>query len=237
MKTKRVNLPRDVSKLEEVNTYLSSTYNVKGGFVALQESYAESRKAEETGAYNTNPDLKTLIDSSNANEAWKFFLYLAIGVKEAAYYLAVSFIEGFGVIKNEFLAYLCMAIGVALGDRQTIELVGDEPLTPDAHKLASQCVKVIKQNASAVGNKNITYEEAIGRAKVVDKIVKVNAGQSIEDNILPGSIKAYANFVALDDASPNYGYHSYDKYTQLSQPLIGDNSNNVNDSCCSCIIL
>ncbi|WP_375319039.1 hypothetical protein [Candidatus Tisiphia endosymbiont of Oplodontha viridula] len=199
MKTTRVNLPNNVKDIQTIDNYLTDIYNKKGLFSNLQKLYEESRKAENSQEYMTNPAIKEAIVEMQPDGTWSFFLYLAIGQKEAAYYLAASFINELGTTQNDDLAALTMAIGVKLGDKKSIELVGNDPIPDEVNKLADQCVVQIRKNAKEIGSKAISYEEAIGRAKAVDKIVKSNAKLSFEDNILPGSIKIYANFVSLVD--------------------------------------
>ncbi|WP_342259551.1 hypothetical protein [Candidatus Tisiphia endosymbiont of Metellina segmentata] len=201
MKTKRVNLPDNAREKKTIDNYLTGIYNKNGRFTDLQESYDVSRKTENTEAYNTNANVRDCITMSNLDEAWEFFLYLSIGVKESAFYLASSFWEGFGTTKDEFLGYLSMAIGVKLGDKKSIELVGDEPIPKDAKDLADKCITQINKNAREVGSKKITYEEAIGYGKLFDKILKSHSKPTFEENILPGSIKGYADFVEVVEYS------------------------------------
>lgn len=197
MKTKRVNLPDDVRAKKTVDTYLTAIYNKNGRFTNSQNAYDVSRKTEQTDAYNTNSNVRDAIISNDKDQAWEFFLYLSIGVKEAAFYLASSFWEGFGTTKNESLAYLSMAIGVKLKDQKSIELVGGEPIPKDAKDLADKCVVQINKNAREVGSKKITYEQAIGYGKLVDKILEANAKPTFADNIQEGLISFYADFVEL----------------------------------------
>ncbi|MDD9335572.1 MAG: hypothetical protein PV347_06095 [Rickettsiaceae bacterium] len=201
MKTKRVNLPDNAREKKTIDNYLTDTYNKEGRFTNSQKLYEKHRKTEETEAYNTNVNLRALTISSGKDNTWEFFLYLSIGVKESAFYLASSFWEGFGTTKDEFLGYLSMAIGVKLGDKKSIELVGDEPIPKDAKDLADKCITQINKNAREVGSKKITYEEAIGYGKLVDKILKSHSKPTFEENILPGSIKGYADFVEVVEYS------------------------------------
>ncbi|WP_375319040.1 hypothetical protein [Candidatus Tisiphia endosymbiont of Oplodontha viridula] len=197
MKTKRVNLPIHPKDLQKIDNYLTDIYNKKGLFTDLQKVYEKSRKAENSREYMTNPAIKEAIVEMQPDEAWSFFLYLAIGEKEAAYYLAASFINELGVKQNDDLASLAMAIGIKLGDKKSKQLAGGENFK-DIKELTNQCVKQIEKNAKEVGKRDITYEEAVGRAKMLDNIVKTKLGSSFADNILPGSIKHYADFVAVE---------------------------------------
>ena len=199
METKRVNLPNNAKEQQTIDNYLTDTYNKKGRFDILKKVYEETRKAEGSKEYKADANFREAVKGGQPDEAWKFFVYLAIGEKEAAYYLAASFIHESGTIQNDDLAMLSMAVGVKLGDKKSIELIGSDPIPNEVNKLADQCVVQIRKNAKEIGSKAISYEEAIGRAKAVDKIVKSNAKLSFEDNILPGSIKIYANFVSLID--------------------------------------
>lgn len=199
MKTTRVNLPNNAKEQQTIDNYLTDIYNKKGLFANLQKVYEETRKVEAKEQYKTDPDFREAVKGGQPNEAWSFFLYLAIGEKAAAYYLAASFIDGLGTEQNDDLAALTIAIGVKLGDKKSIELVGNDPIPDEINKLAEQCVVQIRKNAKEIGSKAISYEKAIGRAKAVDHIVKSNGKLSFEDNILPGSIKIYANFVSLID--------------------------------------
>ena len=230
MKTKRVNLPNNVKEQQRIDNYLTDIYNKKERFTNLQEVYEESRKTEESESYKTNPVVKEAVISSYPDSTWGFFLYLTIGVKEAAYYLAASFIDGLGAKQNDDLAALTMAIGVKLGDKKSMELVGNDPIPDEVNKLADQCIVQIYRNAKEIGGKAISYEEAIGRAKAVDNIVKTNAKLSFEDNILPGSIKIYANFVSLieDNIPVNQKKHFFKLLPVINKDLLADKTKTQN---------
>ena len=202
MKTTRINLPNNAKEQQRIDNYLTDIYNKKGRFTNLQEVYEESRKTEESESYK-NPVVKEAVISSYPDSTWGFFLYLSIGVKEAAFYLAMSFIDELGAEQNDDLAELSMAIGIKLGDKKSKDLAGKNKAGKDEtfdniKDLTNQCVKQISKNAKEIGKKEITYEKAIGMAKVLDNIVKAKIGSSFEDNILPGSIKGYAKFVAVE---------------------------------------
>ncbi|HJD55162.1 MAG TPA: hypothetical protein LFW21_00550 [Rickettsia endosymbiont of Pyrocoelia pectoralis] len=178
MQTKRINLLNNPEK-ESIIRYLDKNFYDMSSFADMVECHKSNSKLKDVGE-----DV-----SKDFGVTWKFFLYLAIGVKEAAYYLAGSFLEGFGVVKNEFLMYLTMAIGVKLKDSKTIQLVDNEPIPKDASKLADKCIAVIKQAENAVKGRNITYEEAIGWGKYLDKLVIHDSKHSFEKNIIDSSIK------------------------------------------------
>ncbi len=215
MKTKRVNLPNNQKDREqvEVERHLTRNYNEKGQFTNLQKVYEENRKSEESA----DPKIRESAKIFYPGSTWEFFLYLAMGVKEAAYYLAVSFMEELGTVRNEFLAYLSMAIGVKLGDQKSIELVAGDPIDADVQKLADQCVVQIRKNV--VGNKKITYEEAIGRGKAVDKILIDNYKSTFEDNILPSAIKNCAKYIELTDDNNNMSGASTSRFAGSTYPL------------------
>jgi len=234
MKTKRVNLPNNPKDQDEIDAYLTGIYNHNGRFTNLQGVYENTRKAEESEEYKTDPKFRDAVTAAQPNEAWSFFLFLAMGVKEAAYYLAASFIEGIGTVKNEFLAYLSMAIGVKLGDKKSIALLGGDPIDADTQKLAEQCVAQIRKNA--VGNKKITYEQAIGRGKEVDQILIDNFTPTFEDNISPSAIKGCAKYIELIDiggaytsrfASSMYPLEQVDETAMTGRDAEGS-------SCCVC---
>ena len=165
--------------------------------------------------------------------AYSMYLNLVIGMKEATSYLIGIFGSGYGAVKNEFLAYLCMAIGVKLGDQETIEIVASDPLPENAKKLAVKCVTQIKKNAKEIGNKQITYQEAIGYGKIFDQIVKANSEHSFEANLLQGGwVKEFAQFVKVVDGSSSTQASS-SGYTESSSLLGGQGQhNNADDSCC-----
>ncbi|MDN3030563.1 MAG: hypothetical protein QMO91_04380 [Candidatus Tisiphia sp.] len=223
MKTTRVNLPNNARDQQTINNYLTGVYNTKGRFTNLEKMYEKNRKTVESEIYNTDANVKALITGGYPDNAWSFFLYLAIGEKEAAYYLAASFINELGTTQNDDLAALTMAIGVKLGDKKSIELVGNDPIPDEVNKLAEQCVVQIRKNAKEIGSKAINYEEAIGRAKAVDQIVKINGKLSFEDNILPGSIKIYANFVSLTDDNISVPKINQKKHLLKLVPMVNKN--------------
>lgn len=237
MKTKRVNLPDNAGERKTIDNYLKNTLNNKKDFINLQKVYDENRRSEESEMYNTNANLRGLTISSNKDSAWEFFLYLSIGVKEASFYLASSFWEGFGTTKDEFLAYLSMAIGGKLGDKKSIELAGNEPIPKEAKDLADKCVVQINKNAREVGSKKITYEQAIGYGKLVDKILSANAKPTFADNIQEGEIKGYADFVALVEPAESL-YPSLlgvGEDVPLDVAALG-REDSSSSSCCGCVI-
>ncbi len=174
---------------------------------------------------------------SDTDMAYSMFLNLAIGIKEAAYNLSMCFLGGYGAKVNEFLAHLVMAIGVKLGDADTIQLVNsdpDDPLNADAQKLAGKCVTQIKKSAKQIGNKQITYQEAIGYGKVFDQIVKANSEHSFEENLLrSGWVREFAQFVKVVDGNSS-SQASSSGFSENS-PLMGGQGhhNNADDSCCT----
>lgn len=197
MKTKRVNLPDSEREQNTANTYLKAIFNKEGRFITSQKVFDENRSLEENDTHNTNAPLQTLIISTDKDNAWQFFLCLSMGVKEAASYLASSFLEGFGSVKNDFLACVAMKIGVLLQDPESIAIVGDDDIPLDAINLAKKCVAQIDKNAKEVGSKHITYEEAIGYGLTIDAILESNSQPTFSANIIDGSIKPYAEYVEL----------------------------------------
>ncbi|WP_417905238.1 hypothetical protein [Candidatus Tisiphia endosymbiont of Micropterix aruncella] len=234
MKTKRVNLIDDPEARKKIDNHLTNTFNNRGDFVNLQKAYDVSRKTEQTDVYNTDPNVKDVIISSDKDHAWEFFLYLAIGEAKATYYLATSFINGYGTIKDDSLAFLSMAIGVKLKDQKSIELVGDEPIPNDAKQLADKCVVQINKNAREVGSKKVTYEQAIGYGKLIDKILESNAKPTFADNIQEGSISFYADFVELvepvQNLYPNLLGVGEDVHADVA--ALGQEDSSSNPCCC-----
>ena len=173
---------------------------------------------------------------SDAEMAFKMLLSLAVGIKEAAFYVAMNFLGGYGVVASEFLADLAMAIGVKLGHKGTIDLVNadsDQPLREDAKALAGKCVTQIQKNAKEVGMKTVTHQEAIGMVKALDQIVKANSKLSFLENILDSVIKGYAEFVEFDSGSTSQANGSNHHADQNTPLLAGQHQhNNVDDSCC-----
>lgn len=129
-----------------------------------------------------------------------------------------------------------MAIGVKLKDQKSIELVGDEPIPQNTKQLADKCVVQINKNAREVGSKKITYEQAIGYGKLVDKVLEANAKPTFADNIQEGSIKGYADFVALVELEQSLypsllgvGENAYEGVAALGQ------EDSSASSCCICV--
>ena len=174
-----------------------------------------------------------MLYKSDAIVALQMVLSLAVGIKEAAFYVAMNFLGGYGVVVSEPLADLAMAIGVKLGDSKTIELVSTDPIPEAAQKLAGKCVTQIQKNAKEVGTKAITHQDAIGMAKALDQIVKANSKLSFLENILDGVIKGYAEFVELDS---NASSHASSSSHSETSSLMGGQQNSSGDSDC-CIIL
>ncbi|QQV74838.1 hypothetical protein H6P87_00380 [Rickettsia tillamookensis] len=180
-KFKRVNVPNNDQS--GINTYLSNKYFYKANLKEILACYEERRKCETHEAYKTDTNLREVSDDGNKDTSWNLFLNLVIGIKETAYYLAASLIHGYGIVKNEFLMYLTMAIGVKLGDKQTIELVGGENIPNQAQKLADKCIEKIKFHAAEVRNREISWEEIMARGKDFDYLVKKDSGHSYCDSI------------------------------------------------------
>ncbi len=174
---------------KEVLAYRKKVYEELEG---IKEEVVEHRKNHR---HIVEVDNLFLLD---AEMAYSIYLCMAVGVVGvAADFLAVCFDKGYGVVKNEFLAYLCMAINAKLRGGNTIEGVNNNHIPDKAKKLADECVVQIQQNAMKLGRKNINYQEAIGVSKVFDNIVKTSSGVSFEKYIIDSWIKDYAQFVVL----------------------------------------
>lgn len=215
-KFKRVNLPQTEKDLKTINGYLTKTYVDKGNFAEIQVGYEEDRVNEERPSFHAlNPEQKALADCSR-DTAWHLFLNLVIGVKETVSLLAMSLINGYGVIQDEFLTYLTMSIGVKLGDKKSVQMVANEPIPKEAQKLADKCIVEIKKHEKEVAGRDVTWEEVMARAKAFDHVVKKASGHSYCDSIEShgGNMKAFAYYVEpiLDEAaygtSSSYGASS-----------------------------
>lgn len=221
-KYKRVNIPENDQS--GINTYLSNQYVRKENLKLILTNYAERRKCEADETYKTDEILREISDNGNKDSTWDLFLNFVIGVKETAFYLAMSIINGYGIIQNEFLMYLTIAIGVKLGDEKTLELVGDEKIQDTIKVLAEKCVERIKFHKEEVYNRDVTWEEMIARGKDFDNLVKSESGHSYYDSI------------------PNQGT-VMKKWSVYVEPIIENNANIQVDmtgqegSSCCCIII
>lgn len=180
-KYKKVNIP--VNDQSGINTYLSNQYMRKENLELILGNYAERRKCEADEAYKTDTILKEISDNGNKDCTWDLFLNLVIGVKETAFYLSMSIINGYGINHDEFLMYLTMSIGVKLGDEKTLELVGDDKIPYEAELLAEKCMKRIKFHKEEVYNRDVTWEEIMARGKDFDNLVKSESEHSYYDSI------------------------------------------------------
>lgn len=221
-KYKRINIPENDQS--GINTYLSNQYVRKENLKLILTNYAERRKCEADETYKTDEILREISDNGNKDSTWDLFLNFVIGVKETAFYLAMSIINGYGIIQNEFLMYLTIAIGVKLGDEKTLELVGDEKIQDKIKVLAEKCVERIKFHKEEVYNRDVTWEEMIARGKDFDNLVKSESGHSYYDSI------------------PNQGT-VMKKWSVYVEPIIEDNANIQVDmtgqegSSCCCVII
>lgn len=201
---KRVNIQDN--NQNGINTYLTQRYLDKGNLKDILKHYEERRKCEADEAYKTDEILREISDNGNKDSTWDLFLNFIIGVKETAFYLAMSIIKGYGIIQDEFLMYLTMAIGVKLGDEKTLELVGDEKIPEEAQVLAERCIMRIKFHKEEVYNRDVTWEEIMARGKDFDNLVKAESGHSYYDSI------------------PNQGT-VMKKWSVYVEPIIEDNAN------------
>lgn len=221
-KYKRVNIPENDQS--GINTYLSNKFYMKENLKDILSHYAERRKCEADEAYKTDEILREISDNGNKDTTWDLFLNFVIGVKETAFYLAMSVINGYGIIHDEFLMYLTMAIGVKLGDEKTLELVGDEQIPEETKILAERCMERIKFHKEEVYNRDVTWEEIMARGKDFDNLVKSESGHSYYDSI------------------PNQGT-VMKKWSVYVEPIIEDNANIQVDmtgqesSGCCCVIM
>lgn len=222
-KYKRVNIPENDQS--GINTYLSNKYVRKENLTLMLVNYAERRKCEADEAYKTDAILREISDNGNKDSTWDLFLNFIIGVKETVFYLSMSIINEYGIIHDEFLMYLTMAIGVKLGDEKTLELVGDEKIPEETKILAERCMERIKFHKEAVCNRDVTWEEIMARGKDFDNLVKSKSGHSYYDSI------------------PNQGT-LMKKWSVYVEPIIEDNANIQVDmtgqegsSCCCCVIM
>lgn len=221
-KYKRVNIPENDQS--GINTYLSNKFYMKENLKDILSHYAERRKCEADEAYKTDAILREISDNGNKDSTWDLFLNFVIGVKETAFYLAMSVINGYGIIHDEFLMYLTMAIGVKLGDEKTLELVGDEQIPEETKILAERCMERIKFHKEEVYNRDVTWEEIMARGKDFDNLVKSVSRHSYYDSI------------------PNQGT-VMKKWSVYVEPIIEDNINIQVDmtgqesSGCCCVII
>lgn len=197
MKTKRINLINNY-ETEDICNSLGETFRDKSDMEDLKAAYEENRRNQESEIYKNDQNLRYIIETGDADNAWKWFLNMAIGIKEAAYYLAVSFLEGYGVEENKTLMNVCLAIGTKLNDPQTIEYIGSEKIPSKSLKVADKCITLMNYAAKAVQGKDITYEEAIGWGKCLDTIVFKKTHHSFESNIHDSAFKmAGAKYVEV----------------------------------------
>ena len=221
-KYKRVNIPENDQS--GINTYLSNKFYMKENLKDILSHYAERRKCEADEAYKTDAILREISDNGNKDSTWDLFLNFVIGVKETAFYLGMSVINGYGIIHDEFLMYLTMAIGVKLGDEKTLELVGDEQIPEETKILAERCMERIKFHKEEVYNRDVTWAEIMARGKDFDNLVKSESGHSYYDSI------------------PNQGT-VMKKWSVYVEPIIEDNANIQVDmtgqesSGCCCVII
>ncbi|WP_342271943.1 hypothetical protein [Candidatus Tisiphia endosymbiont of Parasteatoda lunata] len=209
-KFERVDLPKTEKDLKTINGYLTKTYVDKGNFAEIQAGYEEDRINEERPSFHAlSPEEKALADCSR-DTAWDLFLNLLIGVKETAFYLTMSLINGYGVTQDESLVDLTMSIGVKLGDQKSVELAEDEDISKETQKLADKCIVEIKKHEKEVAGRDVTWEEIMARAKAFDHVVKKGSGHSYCDSIESRGcdMKSFAHYVEpiLDEAA--YGASS-----------------------------
>ncbi|WP_395476389.1 hypothetical protein [Rickettsia endosymbiont of Pantilius tunicatus] len=179
--------------------------------------------------YKTNAILKQVSDDGNKDVAWDLFLNLTIGVKETAFYLAQSLIYGYGIKQDEFLIYLTMAIGVKLGDKETIKLIGQEVISPEIQKLAAKCIERIKFHEAEVKNRELKWDEIMARGKDFDNLIKKESGHSYYDSI-PNEgteMKKWSVFVEpVSDSTPDLNIAEPYKASDANNFFVESYSNN-----------
>ncbi|AAU03748.1 hypothetical protein [Rickettsia typhi] len=197
---KRINIEKhNKSDFKSLDMMLNQNYFYQNKFEEIRESYLADRKVQENPKYLSDPQLRAKVEKYFEKTAWDLLLNYIVGVKEAAFYLASSYINGYGVDQDEFLSNLTLAVGVKLGDKRSIKMLdGEAPLPTYIQKFADRCIKEIKKHKKEVQNRDVSCEEIMARAKAFDYFVKTNTKHSYYDTIHEknnASMKHFAYYV------------------------------------------
>ncbi|WP_341792648.1 MULTISPECIES: hypothetical protein [unclassified Rickettsia] len=182
---KRVNMSTlSKNDYQVVDNCLSQNYARKGNFQKIRETYLDDRKCEQHELYLTDPEAREIREKGFEDTAWDLFLNFTIGVKETSFYLASSYINGYGVNRDEFLSNLTLAVGIKLGDERSIKLLeGEPPLPSNTQQFADKCIAQIKKHEAGVKNRDVSCEEIMARAKAFDYFISKNSGHSYCETI------------------------------------------------------
>ncbi|ADE29788.1 hypothetical protein [Rickettsia prowazekii] len=182
---KRINIENhNKDELKSLDMMLNQNYFYQNKFEEIKKSYLEDRKAQKDPQYLSDPQLRVIVEKYFEKTAWDLLLNYVIGVKETAFYLASSYINGYGVDQDEFLSHLTLAVGVKLGDEKSIKMLdGEETLPAYIQQFADRCIKEIKKHEAEVQNRDVSCEEIMARAKAFDYFVKTNTNHSYYDTI------------------------------------------------------
>lgn len=214
MKFKRVNLPDDAKESSAIDQYLSEKFSKLAGF-QVEQGTRESPDREEVSE-DTSEEIDDIkIGSSGDLQAkdtpMALFLNFAMGAKDVAFYLAfhsmyTSNLKESILDEDNFFWMLPGAVGVKIGDERAIKLMKDQIIPDSVVKLVDKCIEQIEKNKKEIGQNDITYEEVMVRAKILDKIIEIDSGQSFIKNTIieSGPLTQHANYVEVIDPLDNF---------------------------------
>ena len=209
MKFRRVNLPEDTNKTKGIIDNLTEKFSKVAKF-EIDPAVRERRGSEDADDFT----IKSEKEIGYEDTPWALFLNFAMGTENVASYLGAYLtwsciydpnLDESDEANVNFLGQLAAAVGIKLKDQRAIDLIGDEPIPEYILKLADKCIEQIEKNKNEIGQKDITFEEAIARAKVLDKIVETNSDHSfVKSTIIEGSVLTqYASYVEVIDQLEN----------------------------------
>lgn len=117
---------------------------------------------------------------------------------EAALPLAECLRKGYGTNKDDFLADLTLAIGVELGDQESVKLMATTSVSHHIRDIARKCLPEIAEHKLGVEGREILWDEIMSRGKAftyfVEKVTQHSYYQTIQESQAAG-IKYWSNFV------------------------------------------
>lgn len=178
---------------QTINTYLSNKYKID--IATVCENYQSDKELTAKPEY---VQFKQLFDDSIKDTIWDLYLHLVLGKKEDALPLAECLRKGYGTNKDYFLADLTLAIGVELGDQESVKLMATKSISHHIRDIARKCLAEIAEHKLGVEGREILWDEIMSRGKAfayfVEKVTHHSYYQTIQESQAVG-IKYWSNFV------------------------------------------
>jgi hypothetical protein len=108
-----------------------------------------------------------------------------LGSKEVALPLSECLRKGYGTNKDDFLADLTLAIGVELGDQESVKLMATTSVLHHIRDIARKCLLEIAEHKLGVEGREILWDEIMSRGKAfayfVEKVTQHSYYKTIQE--------------------------------------------------------